>query len=169
VDGAAECIIVRQVFRRSEQHDHVPIVAAGMHLPLIEGSIRKTGSLRYIKGIHIGPKADGWLFPVSSRDRRDNSCSGKTLINIESERNQFFSDEGRCFLLCKRRFRLSVEFMTPPRHFFNHASDLLINRHCSFSPYFMNYTPELKYKKIDKKNYNVKKYININGFTAIFV
>ena len=65
-------------------------MAAGVHLPLVAGRVRKTGCFRNIKSVHIGTEAYGRRTSLAPLDGCHNARTGNAPMNIEAEGEQSF-------------------------------------------------------------------------------
>jgi hypothetical protein len=99
VDGSTEGIVFRQILGRPQQHDHMAVMAAGVHLPLVSGCVRKAGGFRDVEGVHIGPQTDGGMIRPASSDRTHDTGARETPVDVKAEGNEFFGNEAGCLPL----------------------------------------------------------------------
>jgi hypothetical protein len=110
---------LRKVFRGTEQHRGVPVVAAGVHLAGRGRAVGKVRPLRDRQGVHVGPQSDhpgpcpGRLAPANDADDAGPADARHHLVAPEGF--QLFDNACCGAVNIEQQFRVSVEIAAPSR------------------------------------------------------
>ena len=122
----------RQVFRRAEQHDGMPVVAAGMHAAFVGRAVRECIRLHDGQRVHVRAQTDrGGL--VTDPQHADNAGLAYAPMHFDAEFLQFLRHEVSSAPLLEAEFRMGVNIVTPTRERTVSGYDLFNERHCSSS------------------------------------
>src|SRR4029450_804120 len=126
--GAVEIAALREIARRAEQHRRVPVMAAGMHAPLMLRAVREGVGCEDRQAIHIGAQPyRPWR--VADPQPADHPGLADAAMHLDAELFQPLGDEigGALFLEAELAMRMDV---APPfGQLVVKAADIVDDRH----------------------------------------
>ena len=129
--GAVEIARLGKVARRAEQHRHVPVMAAGMHLAGNGRGIVCTRLLEERQRIHVGTEADhpaASVAPaVDDADHARPPDTGRHLV--DAERPQLLGDRRRRPVHLVEDFRMPVQVVPPGGDVVGQFGEAIDDRH----------------------------------------
>jgi len=94
----------------------VGIVAAGVHHPLVAGSISDAGLFPDRQSVHVGTKSNGLPGGLSTA-QTDDAGTPDSVLNLHPEALQVFGDPGSGTLLLKAELgvpvKVAADFLQP--------------------------------------------------------
>jgi len=58
-NGSVKVPTFRKIASSAQQHGYVPVMTAGVHHTVVDGTIHKIRAFLYREGVHVGPQSDG--------------------------------------------------------------------------------------------------------------
>ena len=114
---ASEVARLGQVPCGAEQHCHVPIVTASMHLALVLRTVIKRVHFLHIQSVHVGAQADGApIVRFCALQCRDHTGTCQPPVHFVSKLSKLSGDKIGGAKLLERRLGMRVEIATPSRH-----------------------------------------------------
>ena len=114
VDGAVECARLCKVSRRAEQHRGVPVMAAGVHAPLMARAVGEIGRLLDRQRVHVGPQPDRARRRAGAQPA-DDTRPADAAMYLVTELGQLLRDEIGGALLLEPEFGMRVDVAPPVR------------------------------------------------------
>src|SRR5690606_35974380 len=102
-----------QVARGAQKNCRVSVVTAAMKNAWIHRAERKPGFFFHRKCVKFSPEADcSSAFAERSLDHTDNARPSNSGVDLNSERCQFFCNEGGCAVLPVADFQVAMYIMS---------------------------------------------------------
>ena len=111
VDRTAELPGSGKVERRTDQHGHVPVMAAGMHLSWYRRSVWMTALLVDRQRVHIRTQRDR-RSRSGSPDHSDNATTADSGMDLYTEFAKLLRNEGGGPFFFQRQFRMRMHRTT---------------------------------------------------------
>ncbi|MNC58102.1 hypothetical protein D3C75_1078090 [compost metagenome] len=112
---AFECPGLRQVPGRCQQGCRMPIVATGMHDPVVATGVGQSCGFLNRQGIHVRPQADGPALTIFQG--ADHARLAHTGADLESPLAQAAGHQFAGSKLLKTQFGMRVNLVTQRNHF----------------------------------------------------
>ena len=90
--GAFEIARLGEIARRAQQHRRVPVMAAGMHQPVMGRAVREIVVLLHRQAVHIGSEPDR-AQRIAAPDRADNTGLGKPAMHLAAIFGELLRDD----------------------------------------------------------------------------
>ena len=120
---------LRQILRGPQQHRHMPVMPAGVHLARHGRGIGCPGHLQDRQRVHIGPEAYRRPRPRPV-DQGDNSRLANPAMHlVHANLGQPFGDIVRGRKAIERQFRMRMQMLPPALHFLGISGDTVQNGH----------------------------------------
>ena len=112
---AIEVTLCCQMTGSPQQHGRMPVMAAGMHCPVMHRHPFRRARLGDGKGIHISAEGNT-AGAVAALQNADDACLSDVAVNLDAEGFKKRRDVGRGALLSKPRFGVAMEITAPAGH-----------------------------------------------------
>ncbi len=108
IHRAVKVAVFRQMLRRRQQHGHVAVMAASVHLSWVLAGVWKLVELLHGQSVHIGAQADS---PVARAvfDNAHHARGAHAAVDRYSPFGQLGRDHVRGALLLKAQFRMRMD------------------------------------------------------------
>src|SRR5215471_13071614 len=134
--GAVEIAGLGKVPSRTEQHRRMPVMAAGMHAPVISRSVGKVGRLLNRQAVHIGSKPNRAQRIASAQPANDTGLTDAAKY-LAAEPGELLGDEVGGALLFEPEFGMGMNVMPPFLQFVMEFRDAFDDLHaasrCTFA------------------------------------
>ncbi len=111
--------VSQRYFGGTQQHGHMSIMAAGVHVAGRERGPGLSGFLKDRQSIHIGAEADRSAVLAAAVDNANNAGAADAIDDfVDPERGQLLGDEARGLLHIIENFRVLMKMAAPLRRFF---------------------------------------------------
>ena len=116
VHGAVEIAGLGEIARRAEQHRRVPVMAAGMHPPVILRAIGEVGRFLDRQAIHVGAQPDR-ARRIAGAQPADDAGLADPAEHLAAEFGELLRDEIGGPLLLEAKLGMGVDVVPPFRQF----------------------------------------------------
>ena len=118
-----------QILGRTQQHGHMAVMAAGVHLAGDGRGMLGPGQLFDRQRVHIGAQADGRPSPLPVDDGNNAGLGDAGMDFVHANLAQPVDDEGGGVVAVKGQLGMLVQMTPPALHFFSIGCDTVENGH----------------------------------------
>ena len=125
IGSAGEITRRRKVFRGTQQHCHMAVVAAGVHLSGHLGAVGDIGLFLHGQGVHVGTQTDGTLAVAVAFQHADDTGPGKAAHDLDTEFLQVARHKVRGPMFLERDLGVGMDIPPPGDHVLVKCVDIL--------------------------------------------
>ncbi len=128
-DAAGEVAGLGQIARRAQQHRRVPVVAAGVHLAVVDRAVVELVQLLHGQRVHIGAQADQALAGLATLEQTDDAGAGQAPVHLDPPVGELLGDHIGGAVLLEGDLGMAVDVPAPGLHVLGELGDAVDDRH----------------------------------------